>query len=83
MAWLTAVVERRQFAEPYAVPEALVLAHRALEGEARLTGAAGPCQGYQPVGSEETLEVGYLPFAANKACQMRRKVLRHDRVRCS
>ena len=68
------------------IPTMAELASRAddgLEGEPRLTSATSPCQRHQAVGSEETLQVRYLRFAANKAGDLLRKVLCHNRVRCS
>ena len=59
------------------------LAYDGLEGEPRLTSATGRCQRHHAVGSDETLQVGYLRFAANKAGDLLRKMLCHNRVRCS
>ena len=50
------------------------LAHDGLEGEPRLASATSSCQRHHAVGSDGTLRVRYLRFAANKAGDLLRKV---------
>jgi hypothetical protein len=65
------------------VVPARCLAYDGLEGESRLTSSTGRCQRHHAVGSDETLQVRDLRFAANKAGDLFRKMLCHSRVRCS